>query len=73
MLPDRETLSKTWRFSQTVCEFISSDLHIPVRAYISLQSRIETVNDHEQTTALFAEDGIIKLFYLEHHRFGCFQ
>ncbi|MDR6299369.1 hypothetical protein [Pantoea dispersa] len=73
MLPDRETLSKTWCCSQTVCEFISSELHIPVGAHISRQSRIETVNDHEQATALFADDGIIKLFYREHHRYGCFS
>lgn len=73
MLPDGKTLSKTWRCSQTVGEFISSDLHIPVVAHISLHSRIETVNDHEQVTALCADDGIIKLFYREHDRYGCFS
>ncbi|MCH9271742.1 hypothetical protein [Pantoea ananatis] len=73
MLPDGETLRETWRCSQTVCEFISSYLHIPVGSHISRQSRIETVNDHEQATALLADDGIIKLFYREHNRYGCFQ
>ncbi|MCS4492691.1 DNA helicase UvrD [Pantoea sp. B623] len=73
MLPDRKTLIKTWRCSQTVGEFISSDLHIPVVAHIFLHSRIETVNDHEQVTALCADDGIIKLFYREHHRYGCYS
>ena len=73
MLPDGKTLRKTWRCSQTVCEFISSYLHIPVGSYISRQSRIETVNDHEQATALFADGVIIKLFYCEHHRYGCFS
>ncbi|MGP2504107.1 hypothetical protein ACTUSN_22340 [Pantoea ananatis] len=73
MLPDGETLSKTWRCSQTVCEFISSDLHIPVEAHIPRQGRTETVKDHEQATALFADDGITKLFYREHHRYGCFS
>lgn len=73
ILPDRETLSKTWRCSQTVCEFISSELHLPVEAHVSRQSRIETVNDHKQAAVLFADDGIIKLFYREHHRYGCFS
>ncbi|MFP3439099.1 hypothetical protein R0K18_15065 [Pantoea sp. SIMBA_133] len=31
------------------------------------------MNDHEQATALFADDGIIKLFLREHHRYGRFS
>jgi len=35
ILPHRNTLSKTWRCSQKVCELISSELHIPVEAHVS--------------------------------------
>ncbi|WP_289368210.1 DNA helicase UvrD [Pantoea stewartii] len=73
ILPDRNTLRKTWRCSQTVCEFITSELHIPVEAHVSCQSQIKTVNNHEQAAELFADDRIIKLFYLELHRYGCFS
>lgn len=71
--PDRETLSRTWRCSQVVCDFISGQLNIGIEAHGLHMTRIETVSDRQRAAALHADDGVIKLFYREHHRYGCYS
>ncbi|QCR38648.1 DNA helicase UvrD [Nissabacter sp. SGAir0207] len=71
VLPDHYTLSKTWRCSETVCNFITTHLNIPIEAQIRRETLIETVTDAARATALHADQGVIKLFYREHHRYGC--
>lgn len=73
LMPDRETLSKTWRCSQTVCTFISSHLNIGIEAHGLHATLIETVSDRGRAAALHQDNGIIKLFYREHHRYGCYS
>lgn len=71
--PDRETLSRTWRCSQTVCTFISSHLNIGIEAHGQHATLIETVNDRVRAADLHRDNGVIKLFYREHHRYGCYS
>jgi len=69
--PDRETLSRTWRCSQVVCDFISGHLNIGIEAHGQQVTQIETVSDRARAVVLHADDRVIKLFYKEHHRYGC--
>ena len=71
IMVDRETLSRTWRCSATVCEFITGQLDIRIAAHGTHTTLIEMVTDAERTAALHADNTVIKLFYREHHRYGC--
>lgn len=71
IMVDCETLSRTWRCSATVCEFITGQLNIRISAHGTHTTRIETVTDEARSAALHADDTVIKLFYREHHRYGC--
>lgn len=70
---DRETLSRTWRCSATVCEFITGQLNIRIDAHGTHSTLIEVVTDAERIAALHADNAVIKLFYREHHRYGCYS
>lgn len=69
--PDRETLSRTWRCSTTVCKFITEQLNIRIDAHGTHGTLIETVTDPERVATLHADNSVIKLFYREHHRYYC--
>lgn len=71
IIVDCEMLSRTWRCSATVCEFITGQLNIRISAHGIHTTRIETVTDEARSAALHADDTVIKLFYREHHRYGC--
>ncbi|MCW0976964.1 DNA helicase UvrD [Pantoea sp. JV6] len=71
--PDLETLSRTWRCSQAVCDFISRHLSIGIEAHGLHETQIETVNDRSRAVALHADAGVIKLFFREHHRYDCYS
>lgn len=73
MTVDSETLSRTWRCSPTVCEFITGQLNIHITAHGTHSTSIEMVNDAERVAALHADDSVIKLFYREHYRYGCYS
>ena len=70
---DRNTLNRTWRCSTSVCEFITGQLNIRIAAHGIHATLIETITDAERTAALHADNTVIKLFYREHHRYGCYS
>ena len=71
LMVDRKTLSRTWRCSATVCEFISGQLNIPINAHGTHTTLIETVTDALRAATLHADNTVIKLFYRDHHRYRC--
>lgn len=71
--PDRETLSKTWRCSHVVCDFISAHLNIGIEAHGPHVTKTEIISDRAGAVALHADDRVIKLFFKEHHRYGCYS
>nr|QLG01438.1 hypothetical protein [Klebsiella pneumoniae] len=70
---DRDTLNRTWRCSASVCEFITGQLNIRIAAHGRHATLIETITDAERTATLHADNTVIKLFYREHHRYGCYS
>ena len=54
-------------------EFITGQLNIRIAAHGRHATLIETITDAERTAALHADNTVIKLFYREHHRYGCYS
>ena len=73
LVVDRETLSRTWRCSSTICEFITERLDIRIDAHDFRETSIDIVTDTERVATLHSDDSVIKLFYSEHHRYGCYS
>ncbi|WP_071605012.1 DNA helicase UvrD [Dickeya dianthicola] len=73
LVVDRETLSRTWRCSSTICEFITDRLDIRIDAHDFRETSIDIVTDTERVATLHSDDSVIKLFYSEHHRYGCYS
>ncbi|HCK0217273.1 TPA: DNA helicase UvrD [Klebsiella oxytoca] len=73
VMVDRDTLSRTWRCSSTVCQFITERLNIRIDAHDLRETSIDIVTETEHVAALHADDSVIKLFYSEHHRYGCYS
>lgn len=71
IVPDRVTLSKTGRCSPSVCCFISERLGIRIDAHREDETQIELITCQSEAGRLHADEGIIKLFYQEHYRYGC--
>lgn len=70
---DKETLSRSWRCGTTVCDFISTHLQIDMRSQHETVTDIISVNTQAQATALHSDLSVVKLFYQEHLKFGCFS
>lgn len=71
IVPDRHTLSKTWRSSPSVCSFISEHLGISIESHRKDETQIELITCQNEAATLHADDEVIKLFYQERHRYGC--
>lgn len=71
VVPDRLTLSKTWRSSPSVCRFISEHLGIRIESHRKDVTQIELITCQNEAATLHADDEVIKLFYQEHQRYCC--
>ncbi|MEN4700019.1 DNA helicase UvrD [Pantoea agglomerans] len=71
VVPDRLTLSKTWRSSPSVCSSISEYPSIRIESHRKDETLIELITCQNAAAGLHADDEVIKLFYQEHHRYGC--
>ena len=70
---DTSSLSASYRCSPDVCEYINDNLGIEIQSQRSSGSRIEFVESQTRADELFFDTSIIKLFYSEHYRYGCFS
>lgn len=71
VVPNRLTLSKTWRSSPSVCSFISEHHGIRIESHRKDETQIKLITCQNEAATLHADDEVIKLFYQEHHRYGC--
>ncbi|MBD8561532.1 AAA family ATPase [Pseudomonas fluorescens] len=70
---DKETLGRSWRCGTTVCDFITTHLHINIGAHEARTSEIVTVEDKGQAQALHADSSTVKLFLQEHYKYDCYS
>lgn len=54
VVPDRLTLSKTWRSSPSVCSFISEHLGIRIESHRKDETQIELITCQNEATTLHA-------------------
>ena len=71
--PDLVTLNKSWRCSPTVCDFITENLGINITSNHTKSSNIIVVESQEKANEYYYNNDIIKLFYKEHHKYGCYS
>lgn len=66
---DENVLSKSYRCSPTVCNFISQEMKISIDSYRTDNVDIRFIDDDLEITSIFNDDSIIKLFYQKSSRY----
>lgn len=70
---DTESLEKTHRCSPAVCEFISSQIGIPIYSHRNDVTSVVVVKDENAAHTLFHDDTKVKLFYQDHSKYACYS
>lgn len=70
---DKETLSKSWRCGTTICDLIRAHLRIKIDAHEDRVSEIVKVDTQALADRLHGDQNIVKLFYEEHSKYGCYS
>lgn len=70
---DKETLSKSWRCRLTVCNFIRVQLQIEMHSHHEKETNIIQVSTQDEADKLYRDINVVKLFYQEHYKYGCFS
>lgn len=70
---DTDSLKKSRRCSKSVCEFITERIGIEVESHDDRSSVVRFEDDPIAVAALYEDSATVKLFYKEHHKYGCFS
>lgn len=70
---DKESLKNSYRCSPSVCKFIRDHLDIEIYSNRTDDSQISILDDQEQADIYFQDKSIVKLFYREHLKYGCYS
>jgi DNA helicase II / ATP-dependent DNA helicase PcrA len=70
---DTDSLKKSRRCSKSVCDFITEKLGIPIEAYDDRESVVRYEDDPAEALALYEDQGTVKLFYKDHHKYACYS
>ncbi len=70
---DTQSLSHSRRCSEAVCGFISGQLGIPIQTHSDRVAEVREVRSQEEADALWRQPDVVKLFYQEHYKFGCYS
>lgn len=70
---DTETLKESHRCSPSVCDFVTQKLGIGIHSARKVDTNIQFVEDQEQADSIFNNKSIVKLFYKENYKFGCYS
>ncbi|WP_335340054.1 hypothetical protein [Sedimenticola selenatireducens] len=68
---DETTLRKSYRCSQTTCEFVSDELDIDIDSHHENKSLLEFVDNEGWAEAIFHQPHTVKLFYRLHRSYDC--
>ncbi len=68
---DYTSLSKSYRCSPTICDFISQNIGIEIESHRNDEVLIKIINKKEEAAAVYYDNLIIKLFYQKHTSFKC--
>lgn len=70
---DKDTLSRSWRCGTSVCGFIRTHLQIDIQSHHDKDTEIVHVSTQAEADALHGDMNVVKLFYQEHYKYGCFS
>jgi DNA helicase-2/ATP-dependent DNA helicase PcrA len=70
---DTDSLKKSRRCSKSVCDFITEKIGISIEAHDDRQSVVRYEDDPAAVLALYRDQGTVKLFYKEHHKYDCYS
>lgn len=70
---DTESLGSSWRCSPAICTFIRDRIGIPIQSSSGRNAEIVLVSSSDQAEQLYSNPLVVKLFYQEHHKYGCFS
>lgn len=70
---DNSTLSKSYRCSPSICEFITNKLGISIDSHKHDSAVVEFIEDADRAREIFNDDSIVKLFFREHYNFPCYS
>lgn len=73
LIIDTTSLLKSHRCSSTVCSFIRDKIGVDIYAHSERATQVSIVSDLSRAAEIHADPGIIKLFYQEHVRYGCYS
>ena len=68
---DVDSLLKSRRCSQSVCEFITTNLGIRIESAGDRRTEVRFVEDADEAQAIFEASDVVKLFLQEHYKYGC--
>ena len=66
---DENALSKSYRCSPTICDFISQKMKISIESYRTDNVHIRFIDKDLEITSIFSNDSIAKLFYQKSDRY----
>lgn len=70
---DTDSLRQSRRCSKSVCEFITQRIGIEIAAHDDRRSEVRFEDDPAAVAAIFEDSRTVKLFYKEHHKYGCYS
>ncbi len=73
MLLDEETLKHSYRCSPTICTYIREHLGVEIFSNRSDETKNTLIDSQNGADEIFQNDSIVKLFYREHYKFGCYS
>lgn len=68
-----EQLSKSYRCSPTICDFVRNEIGIDIKSHRSDSTELKYITDPKEAKSLREDPSIVKLFYDNHHLHGCYS
>lgn len=68
-LVDTKTLSKSYRCSPEICEFVADNLGIHIESHKTTPENIDFIDSSKGVDALFMNDNIVKPFYQSSNKY----
>lgn len=70
---DTDSLKRSRRCSNSVCDFITHVIGIEIESHDERASVVRFEDDPTAVAALLEDPATVKLFYKEHYKYGCFS
>lgn len=70
---DQITLDKSHRCSESVCNFITNKIGIPITSHRAIETDVLFIEDKNSIEEIYHNDEIVKLFYQESYKYDCYS